>query len=103
MDIPALHVQLDKDGTPRTINGRVKVSMISQKHLNAAESVEAIAEHYQISPSDVYAALAYYYDNQAYFEQHERELQPYIDEGQNYSDKLKANIEQRLHQLDKTD
>jgi uncharacterized protein (DUF433 family) len=103
MDIPVLHIQLDTDGTPRTINRRVKVRMIAQKHLTAGESVEAIAEHYDITVADVYAALAYYYDNRASFEQHERELQPLIDEAQRYSDDLNAKIRQRLQQHNRTD
>jgi uncharacterized protein (DUF433 family) len=50
----------------------VKVSMIAQRHLKAGETVEAIAAQYGITLADVYAALAYYYDNRAFFEQHER-------------------------------
>jgi uncharacterized protein (DUF433 family) len=96
MEIPALHIQLDEDGTPRTINGRVKVNMIAQKHLATGESVEAIADHYGITLADVHAALAYYYDNRASFEQHERELKPFVDDAQKYSDELKAKIQQRL-------
>jgi uncharacterized protein (DUF433 family) len=90
-----LPIQLDADGTPRTINRRVKVRMIAQKHLTAGESVEAIAEHYDITVADVYAALTYY-DNRASFEQHDRELQPLINEAQRYSDDLNAKIRQRL-------
>jgi uncharacterized protein (DUF433 family) len=103
MDIPMLHIELDESGTPRTINRRVKVRMIAQKHLNAGEPVEAIAAHYGITLADVYAALAYYYDNRASFDQHARELQPLIDDAQRYSDELKAKIRQRLHQSDQAD
>jgi uncharacterized protein (DUF433 family) len=103
MDIPLLHIQIDTDGTPRTINGRVKVSMIAQKHLVAGESVEAIAAHYGITIADVYAALAYYYDNRASFEQHEHERQPLIEDAQRYSKDLKVKIQQRLHQQNRAD
>ena len=103
MDIPVLHIQLDEDSTPRTINGHVKVNMIAQKHLKAGEAVESIAEQYGITVADVYAALTYYYDNHASFEQHKQELQPLLDDAQRYSDELKAKIEQRLHQSDKND
>jgi uncharacterized protein (DUF433 family) len=97
MDVPILHIQIDGEGTPRTINRRVKVSMIAQRHLKAGETVEAIAAQYGITLADVYAALAYYCDNRAFFAQHERELQPLIDDAQRYSDELKANIQKRLH------
>ena len=63
MDIPILHIRIDDDGIPRTINGFVKVSMIVQKHIFADETLPDIADHYRISLSDVHAALAYYYDN----------------------------------------
>jgi uncharacterized protein (DUF433 family) len=37
-------------------------------HLYGKNSVEDVAEHYQIDLADVYAAIAYYYDNQAVIE-----------------------------------
>jgi uncharacterized protein (DUF433 family) len=96
MDIPVLHIQLDEQGIPRTINRQIKVNMIAQKHLIAGESVEAIAEHYDITLADVYAALSYYYDNRESFEQRAREIEPLAKEAQQYSDELKAKIQQRL-------
>lgn len=63
MNIPVLHIQLDEYGVPRTINRRVKVKMIVRKHLEGGMSVSDIAEHYNIELSDVYASIAYYYDN----------------------------------------
>jgi uncharacterized protein (DUF433 family) len=100
MDNPIQHILVDEDGVPRTINGRVQVKMIAQKHLFAGERVEDIADHYGISRADVYAALAYYYDNLACFEQRERELQPLIEEAERYSAELKAKILQRMQQRD---
>jgi len=57
---PVVHILIDEDGSARTINGRVKVKMIVQKHLLGGESVQAIADHYDIDLANVYAALAYY-------------------------------------------
>jgi uncharacterized protein (DUF433 family) len=102
MDIPVLHIQLDEQGVPRTIHRRVKVAMIAQKHLKAGEPVEAIADHYGITLADVYAALAYYYDNRDSFEQHTHKLQPLVDDAQQYSNDLKAKIQQRLGSPDNT-
>ena len=45
MNTPVLHIEIDPDGVPRTINRGVKVKMIAQQH-NAGASVEAIAEHF---------------------------------------------------------
>ena len=95
MDTPILHVEIDEKGIPRTINGRVKVKMIVQEY-NADASAETIAGHYGITLADVYAALAYYHDNRADFERHEREQQPLIDAAQRYSDDLKAKINERM-------
>lgn len=60
---PIRHIQIDDDGIPRTINRRVKVKMLAQRHIDGGESVADLAAHYDISLGDVYAALAYYYDN----------------------------------------
>src|SRR5215207_1618156 len=95
MDTP-LHIEIDEDGIPRTINRRVKVKMIAQKVIVGGESVEAVAEHYGITLADAYAALAFYYDNRAYFEQKARELHPLIDDAERYSADLKAKILKRM-------
>jgi uncharacterized protein (DUF433 family) len=100
MDIPVLHIEIDEEGNPRTINRRVKVKMIAQKHLIGGEAIEDIAEFYGITLADVHAALAYYSDNRADFERRARELQPLIDQAQQYSTELKARIRQRLQQTD---
>ena len=92
MDMPILHVRIDDDGIPRTVNKRVKVTMIAQKHYLAQESIEAIAEHYSISAADVHAALAYYHDNHAEFERQAHERQPLIEAARRRSDTLKAKI-----------
>jgi uncharacterized protein (DUF433 family) len=102
-DAPAVHIEIDDTGIPRTINRRVKVQMIAQKHVVGGEAVEAIAEHYGITLADVHAALAYYYDNVAYFEQREHNLQPLVENAQRYTDALNARIRQRLQQDDSTD
>lgn len=93
---PVQHILIDDEGIPRTINQRVKVKMIAQKHLIAGETVDDIAAHYGITLADVYAALAYYHDNLVYFEQQETELQPLADDARRYSAELKARINERL-------
>ena len=91
-----LHITLDENGIPRTVNRHVKVRMIAQKHLGAGESVADIAEHYEITVADVYAALAYYHDNRASFEQQERDLAPLIAEAQRYTADLNKKINERM-------
>jgi uncharacterized protein (DUF433 family) len=97
VEAPTLHITIDEDGIPRTINRRVKVKMIAQKH-NGGESVDVIANHYNIALADVYAALTYYHDNREYYEQKERELQPLIEEAKRYSAELKAKILKRMQE-----
>jgi uncharacterized protein (DUF433 family) len=95
MEAPVVHIEIDSDGIPRTINRRVKVAIIAQKYITAGETAEDIATHYGLVPADVHAALVYYYDNRPYFEQREHELQPLIDEAERYSAELKAKILER--------
>jgi uncharacterized protein (DUF433 family) len=96
MDAPVIHILVDEDGIPRTIHRRIKVKLIAEKHFTGGETAEAIAAHYDILPSDVYAALAYYHDNREIFEQQERENRPLIDDAKRYSADLRSKIAQRM-------
>lgn len=102
MQIPIVHIQLDNEGIPRTINRNVKVKMIAQKH-DVGISAEDIANHYNITLGDVYSALAYFHDNREFFEQQERELQPHIESAKQYTADLKAKIKQRMKDLESND
>lgn len=42
----------------------LKARIVAQMHIKGAVPIEAVAEHYGISLADVYASIAYYYDNQ---------------------------------------
>ena len=95
MKEPVIHIQLDDDGIPRTINRHVKVKMIAQKD-RVGDTVNEITEHYSITVADVYAALAYYHDNLDYFDAQARELEPVIEEAKRYSATLKAKVLQRM-------
>jgi len=93
---PIQHIEVDEDGIPRTVNRHVKVSMIAQKYEVAGESVETIVDQYGIRPADVYAALAYFYDNREWFAEREALLSPLAQAARHYSEDLKARIESRL-------
>lgn len=95
-----MHIEIDHQSIPRTINRGVKVHMIAQKHITGGEDIETIADHYGITRADVYAALAYDYDNQTYFEQRERDLQPLIEAAKRQTDELNAKIRQRMQRKD---
>lgn len=42
----------------------LKAHLVAQMHVHGNIAIEAVAEHYRISLADVYATIAYYYDNQ---------------------------------------
>lgn len=42
---------------------QLKAHLVAQMHIHGKQSVETVAEHYQIDLANVYAAVAYYYDN----------------------------------------
>lgn len=52
-----------RGGRPRIAGTRLAVADIVMLHLRMGKSVEEIAGKYQVTLSDVHAALAYYYDH----------------------------------------
>ena len=99
MDAPVIHILIDDDGHPRTINRRVKVHMLASKYL-AGVTADALVDHYGITHADVYAALAYYHDNRAYFDAREAALKPLINAAEKRSATLRAKVERRLAEND---
>lgn len=98
MDAPVLHILIDNDGIPRTTNRHVKVKMIAQKHVFAGETPEEIAAQYGIDLSDVYAALAYYYDNQAAMDAIFERSEDLLKEVGVSGEELKTKILQRMRE-----
>ena len=74
------HIFMDDKGVARTVNRRVKVKMIGEKHIYAGESAVEIAEHYGIDLADVHAALTHYYDHRAEYEKRSDENQRLLHE-----------------------
>ena len=98
MQAPVMHIQLDDDGIPRTINRRVKVNMIALKY-NNGESAAAIAEHYGITEADVFAALAYFHDNRRYFAERSQMSQQALNQYGVDGAELRAKAEQKLKNI----
>jgi uncharacterized protein (DUF433 family) len=83
MEIPVSHIEI-VDGNA-VIQGRnIKVRMVAGMYLKAGATIEQVMEQYDLSRAEVHAALAYYYDNQAAFEQ-EEDLVPLIEEARQAS------------------
>ena len=62
------HIELTpgvRGGRPRIAGTRLTVADIVMLHLRLGKAVEEIAGKYQVTLSDVHAALAYYYDHRA--------------------------------------
>jgi uncharacterized protein (DUF433 family) len=98
MDISVLHIIIDEESIPRIVNRRIKVKMIAQKHVFTGESPQKIAEHYGIDLSDVYAALAYYYDNQAAMDADFERSEALLKQVGVSGEELNAKIRQRMQE-----
>lgn len=97
MQAPVIHIEIDDNGQPRTINKGVKVHILADKHLQGVPVID-LATHYDISLADIHAALAYYYDNRSYFDTREQAIQPLADTARAKTAKLRQKIEQRLQE-----
>ena len=98
MMTPVVHILIDENGTPRTVNQRVKVAMIVQKHLIGDASVDGIAAHYGIDLADVHAALAYYYDNKSAMDIDFARAEADVKRVGISGAELRSKVEQRLKQ-----
>jgi uncharacterized protein (DUF433 family) len=67
LNTPISHITII-DGQAYVANRRVKVKMIVNMIARGHATVEMAMEQYNLSASEVYAALSYYYDNQAAFD-----------------------------------
>ena len=83
-------------GKPRIAGHRISVEDIAVWHNKMGRAVEEIADTYNLSLSDVYAALAYYHD-------HREEIDKSIDDGEKLVAEMKKEIPSKLNRelLDK--
>lgn len=58
------HIMLKEGTAYLTDHPHLKAHLVAQMHIKGEVAIDAVAEHYSISLSDVYATIAYYYDNQ---------------------------------------
>ncbi len=76
-------------GKPRIAGHRISVQNVVIWHNEMGYSVEKIAEDYNLSLADVYAALAYYHD-------HKEEVDRSIVEGEKFVEEMKKQYPSRL-------
>ena len=78
-------------GKPRIAGHRITVRDIAIWHERLAKSADEIATEYELTLSDVYAALAYYFD-------HRTEIDRSIEEDQAFTQALRQRIPSKLEQ-----
>jgi uncharacterized protein (DUF433 family) len=88
---PVQHIEII-DGQAFIKGKRLKAKLIASLHLRAGASIEEVMEQYDLSQSEVYAALSYYYDNQAAIEQSFQQAEAYVREVGISSEALKAKL-----------
>ncbi|MBV6402221.1 MAG: hypothetical protein CNIPEHKO_02527 [Anaerolineales bacterium] len=76
-------------GKPRIAGHRISVQNVVIWHNEMGYSVEKIAEDYNLSLADVYAALAYYHD-------HKEEVDKSILEGEKFVEEMKKQYPSKL-------
>ncbi len=76
-------------GKPRIAGHRISVQNVVIWHNEMGYSVEKIAEDYNLSLADVYAALAYYHD-------HKEEVDKSIVEGEKFVEEMKKQYPSKL-------
>jgi len=69
-------------GKPRITGHRITVQQIALWHDRLGKSADEIAAEYDLQLSDVYAALAYYFD-------HREDIDKALEESTNWIDELK--------------
>ncbi|MBI5666423.1 MAG: DUF433 domain-containing protein [Chloroflexi bacterium] len=74
MNVPVQHIEI-VDNQPVVGAKRVKVKMVVNMVVRGRATLDDVVEQYNLSPAEVHAALAYYYDNQAEFDrQHSEDM-----------------------------
>lgn len=76
-------------GKPRIAGHRISVQNVVIWHNEMGYSVEKIAEDYNLTLADVYAALAYYHD-------HKEEVDRSIVEGEKFVEEMKKQYPSKL-------
>jgi uncharacterized protein (DUF433 family) len=78
------HIEIRSDGTARISGTGFKVRMLAQEHLiTGADAMELQRGHPQLTLSQIYCALAYYYD-------HKEEFDREIEEGLALAERMRA-------------
>jgi uncharacterized protein (DUF433 family) len=88
------HIEV-RDGKAYIQGRNIKAEMVARLHIMEQMRVEDVAEQYNLSPAEVYSAIAFYYDNQATLDaEYEKSLELAREIGTSF-DEFKHKIESR--------
>ena len=79
-------------GQPRIAGHRITVGNIAIWHERLGKSVDEIADEYDLTLADVYAALAYYFDHRA-------EIDQSIREGEAFAEALRLRTPSKVREI----
>jgi uncharacterized protein (DUF433 family) len=75
------HIEITGDGHARIRGTGFKVRMLAEEHLiTGADAMELQRGHPQLTLSQVYSALAYYYDHKEEFDREIEELREFVEQ-----------------------
>lgn len=75
--VPEQHIEII-DGQAVIKGRRLKAKLIASLHTKAGASIDEVMDQYDLSRSQVYAALAYYYDNLEAIERSFADAEAYV-------------------------
>lgn len=77
--IPVTHVEI-VNGHAVIAGTTIKAKLVASMHIRGGATLDEVMAHYGITRAEVYATLAYYYDNQATIEQSFADAESYVKE-----------------------
>ena len=78
-------------GKPRIAGHRITVQNIAIWHERLGQSADEIAAEYDLTLTDIYVALAYYFDHRA-------EMDRSIEEGEDFAETLRQRLPSKVRQ-----
>jgi uncharacterized protein (DUF433 family) len=98
------HIRLENNIAYVEGRGYLKAEMVARMHVDEAASIEEVMEQYHLSEAQVYACLAYYYDNRAALDaEHEAawaEIRANTIKGSEHLAQLRARLAERPNDED---
>jgi uncharacterized protein (DUF433 family) len=68
-----------RGGKPRIAGRRITVADVAIAYLRLGQSLEEVAAEYELTLSEVYAAMSFYYDNKVAIDQSTKDSEAFAD------------------------